>query len=284
VTQWSIPSEEPITSTNTTTLIKNVQYSAPNGQPLHLDILHPNPLPDEPMPAVIEIHGGAFVEGEPDVEQNRLLSEDGFFTASIQYRLSGEAQFPAQIHDCKAAVRWVRANADKYHVDAARVGVWGGSAGGTLAALVGTSGDLPELEGDGGSPGYSTTVQAVIDECGLTDMREQLRFGHPDNIWWVEQLFGGPLEDRSELVRLANPITHIRSDCPPFLIVHGEADDVVPIQNSELLYEALKSAGCDVTFIRIPNAGHGFAETWDRSAEQVRLEFFRRHLARQPES
>jgi len=116
------------------------------------------------MPAVIEIHGGAFTEGEPDVVRNRLLAENGFFTASIQYRLSQEATFPAQIHDSKAAVRWVRAHADEYHIDTSRVGVWGTSAGGHLAALVGTSGDVPKLEGDGGSAGYSSAVQAVIDD------------------------------------------------------------------------------------------------------------------------
>jgi acetyl esterase/lipase len=230
------------------------------------------------MPAVIEIHGGAFTEGEPDVVRNRLLAENGFFTASIQYRLSQEATFPAQIHDSKAAVRWVRAHADEYHIDTSRVGVWGTSAGGHLAALVGTSGDVPKLEGDGGSAGYSSAIQAVIDECGPTDMADRVSLVPPGELWWIEQLFGGPLGDRPDLVRLANPITHIRPNCPPFLIVHGELDDVVPVRSSELLYEALEAAECNATFIRIPGAGHDFAESWDRSPEQVRLEFFQKHL------
>lgn len=264
---------------SSTVTIKHVAYgSAGGGRPLFLDILLPDPVPAALMPAVIEIHGGAFLEGGPHVERNRSLAEHGFFTVSIEYRLSGEAPFPTQIYDAKAAVRWLRATAPEHHVDPERIGVRGGSAGGTLAALLGTSGDVPELEGDCGSPGYSSRVQAVVDECGATDMVEHLELTRPEDAWVIEQLFGGPLEERVELVRLANPMTHIRSGCPPFLIVHGDADDTVPIRNSELLHEALTRAGCHVTFIRVPGGGHSFVEAWDQSPDAVRLAFFERHL------
>ncbi len=258
-----------------TTRIPDVPYGSADGRVLLLDILRPEPIPDRPMPVIAEIHGGGFYEGERDTERNRLLAEHGFFTVSIDYRHSPEAPFPAQIHDAKAAIRWLRANAEEQHLDPSRIGAWGGSAGGAIAALLGTSADVPELEGENGSPGYSSTVQAVVDECGPTDMQGQVQ---PGMVWVFEQLFGGPVSGRADLVRLANPVTHIRPHCPPFLIVHGEEDDVVPIRNSELLDEALTRAGCDVTFIRVPGGGHSFTDHWDQSMEQIRLRFFQTHL------
>ncbi len=255
--------------------IPDVPYGSAGGRVLLLDILRPEPVPDRPIPAIVEIHGGGFYEGERDTERNRLLAEHGFFTVSIDYRHSPEAPFPAQIQDAKAAIRWLRANAEAYHLDPSRIGAWGGSAGGAIAALLGTSSDVLQLEGENGSPGYSSAVQAVVDECGPTDMQGQVR---PDMVWVFEQLFGGPVSGREDLVRLANPVTHIRPDCPPFLIVHGEEDDVVPIRNSELLDEALTTAGCQVTFIRVPGGGHSFTDHWDQSMEQIRLRFFQTHL------
>src|SRR5947209_5439996 len=115
---------------STTAPIEQVVYGSGGGKALWLAILRPDPLPETPMPAIVEIHGGAFMEGWPDATRNRLLAEHGFFTVSIDYRHSGEAPFPAQIHDAKAAVRWLRAHAAEYHIDPDRIGVWGGSAGG----------------------------------------------------------------------------------------------------------------------------------------------------------
>ena len=123
------------------TVITAVPYAMANGKPLLLGIAHPDPLPAEPMPAVIEIHGGGWAEGERGVDTESILPNNGFFYASIDYRLSGDASFPAQIHDAKAAVRWLRAHANAYHVDPTRIGLWGGSAGAHLAALLGVSGN-----------------------------------------------------------------------------------------------------------------------------------------------
>ncbi len=130
------------------TLMPDVPYGMAGGAPLLLDILRPESPPPAPMPAVVEIHGGGWAEGEKDALRNRFFAERGYFTVSINYRLSSEAIFPAQAHDAKAAVRWLRAHASEYGVDPDRVGVWGHSAGGHLAALLGTSADVVELEGD----------------------------------------------------------------------------------------------------------------------------------------
>lgn len=268
----------PVGPANATLVISDVPYSSANGEALLLDILRPDPVPAERMPAIIEVHGGGWYEGEKDVERNRLLAEHGFFTVSINYRLSGQAPFPAQIHDAKAAVRWMRAHADTYHVDPERIGVWGGSAGGHLVALLGTSGDVPALEGDVGWSDYSSRVQAVVDECGATDMHDPAFLERRELGGALDQLFGGPIEQRPDLVRLANPIRYIRAGVPPFLIVHGTDDEIVPVSQSEWLTEALEKVGGDVTYVPVPGGKHAFAENWDISMEHLRLQWFLAHL------
>lgn len=268
----------PVAPVNATLVIDDVPYSSANGEPLLLDILRPDPVPSQRMPAIIEVHGGGWYEGEKDVERNRLLAEHGFFTVSVNYRLSGQAPFPAQIHDVKAAVRWMRAHADGYHVDPDRIGVWDGSAGGHLVALLGTSGDVPALEGEGGWGDYSSRVQAVVDECGATDMHDPAFLERRKPGGALDQLFGGPIEERSDLVQLANPIRYIRADVPPFLIVHGTDDEIVPVSQSEWLTEALEKVGADVTYVPVPGGKHAFAEHWDTSMEHLRLQWFLAHL------
>jgi acetyl esterase/lipase len=189
-----------------------------------------------------------------------MLAGAGYGVLRVNYRLSDAARFPAQLHDVKAAVRWVRANADELGVDPDRIGVWGHSAGAHLAALVGTTGDLPELEGESGTPGVSSRVQAVIALSPATDfleIPEGWPFVEPRRA--TEKLVGGPLEERTELVRLANPIAHIRPDAPPFWIVHGEADGVVPVQQGIKLYDELVAAGVDAQLEVLPDADHWFA-------------------------
>ena len=199
---------------------------------------------------------------------------DGYAVASINYRLSHEAIFPAQIHDCKGAVRWLRAHAGEYGLDPARVGAWGDSAGGHLVALLGTSGDVAELEGTvGGNGEQSSRVQAVCDWFGPTDMLQiggfpsDIDHNGPDSP--EARLFGGPIHEKRDLVTQANPITYIRADAPPFLIVHGDRDPIVPLHQSELLADALRAAGVPVRLITVAGAGHGFDDPlyWRKAAE-----------------
>ena len=273
----------------------DLHYGEADGTPLRLDLWRPQRPSATPTPAIVWIHGGGWEAGDKELDpvgpQVSLAARDGFVLASVAYRLSDRATFPAQLHDVKAAIRWLRANAAELGIDPGRIGVWGHSAGGHLAALLGTTGDLPELEGESGSPGYSSRVQAVIPISPPTDF-----FAFPPGWGGAEpyratsKLVGGPLETRREVVAMANPITHVRSDVPPFLIIHGEADDVVPVLHAELLADALQDAGGDVKLLRLPQADHGLAAAaleigweaaWSSVAEHASA-FFRTHLRHSP--
>ena len=231
---------------------RDVQYGDAGNRPLLLDIYKPAKPKADKLPALVFIHGGGWSGGNKTAGAGVAphVGSGNYVGFSVGYRLSGEAIWPAQIHDCKAAIRWIRANADKYGVDADKIGVWGSSAGGHLVSLLGTSGDVAELEGNNGSPGVSSRVSCVVDYCGPADFPS---FEHHA----VRLLFGGSREGQEEEVKQASPITHVTKDDPPFLVVHGSEDGVVPISQAEKFSAALKKAGVDVTFIRIEGGGHG---------------------------
>jgi acetyl esterase/lipase len=241
--------------------IRDIEYAKPNGsgdtaQPLKLDLYLPEDA-KKPLPLVILIHGGAWESGSKDRCPGMGFAQDGYVVASINYRLSDVATFPAQIFDCKAAVRFLRAHATEYHIDPARVGVWGGSAGGHLAALLGTSGGVKELEGDLGNADQSSKVQAVCDWYGPADLFALgNKPGEPRDP--VVKLLGGqPIKMKDKCIS-ACPITHVTADDPPFLIMHGDKDNVVSPHQSELLVEALNKAGVPCTYTVVKGASHGF--------------------------
>lgn len=232
------------------------------------------------LPLVVWIHGGAWLAGSKEQCRALPLLKDGFAAASVNYRLSQHAIFPAQLEDCKAAIRWLRAHARQYGIDPDRIGVWGESAGGHLAALLGTTGDITEFD-TGENLDVSSRVQAVCDWFGPTDFIQMNRFPEvqdhdaPDSP--ESRLIGGPVLENKDKARRANPITYVSKDDPPFLIMHGDKDRLVPINQSELLAEALKSAGLKVTFHVVRGAGHGFG-----APEHFGLvrNFFIEHLCR----
>jgi acetyl esterase/lipase len=215
------------------------------------------------LPVILWVHGGAWRGGSKDRCPAVRLVPRGYAAASISYRLSQEAIFPAQIHDVKAAVRWLRANAAHYHLDAERIAAWGSSAGGHLVALLGTSGGVKQLEGDLGNPEFSSRVQAVIDFFGPSDFLQMSKFpgqmDHDAPNSPESQLIGGPIQQHPEKVRRADPITYVSQDDPPFLIMHGDRDETVPLNQSELLHAALTKTGVEVTFEVVRGAGHGFS-------------------------
>lgn len=260
--------------------IPEVLYTHAGGIPLYLNIIQPDPLPAEPMPVVIYIHGGGWEAGDHTGTENALLAEQGFFTVNVQYRLSGQAIFPAQLQDVKTAIRWLRANAAQYHLDAEHIGVWGHSAGGHLAAMVGTTAAAPELEGADAKSTYPSTVQAVVDLSGPSDL---LTMGgtHNDPASPEARLIGAPLQENKELARRANPITYIQpGKLPPFLIIHGTNDTVVPFNQAEALYAALTQAQADVTLHPIEGEDHGFSrhpQSWP-DIYRLTLNFFNKHL------
>jgi len=240
---------------------RNLVYARAGSKDLLLDLYLPERATGL-LPVILWVHGGAWRGGNKENSPAIRQAGRGYAAASINYRLSQEAIFPAQIEDCKAAVRWLRANAARYNLDPNRIGVWGASAGGHLVALLGTSGGVKDLEGDLGNANYSSRVQAVVDFFGPTDFLEMGKFpskiAHyaPDSP--ESQLLGGPVLENKEKARRANPITYISKDDPPFLIMHGDQDQSVPLNQSELLTEALKKAGIEVTCEVVRGAGHGF--------------------------
>ena len=204
----------------------------------------------------------------------------GYAVASINYRFSQHAVFPAQIEDCKAAIRWLRANAAKYHLDPDHIGVWGASAGGHLVALLGTTGGVKDLEGQGGNLDQSSRVQCVVDWFGpteLTTMGEQGdKPGSP-----VALLIGGPAPENKQKARKASPLTYVSKDAAPFLIMHGDKDNVVPLRQSELLAEALKKAGVEVTLQVVKGNGHGGPGFNSPESRKLIEDFFAKHLGKE---
>lgn len=262
-----------------TELLPDIPFRTVGGAALMVEVIRPDPPPPAPMPAVIYIHGGAWIHGDRTVNRSEFLAERGFFTISIDYRSSRQATFPAQLEDARAAVRWLRASAAGYQVDPGRIGVWGHSAGAHLAALVGATGHLHSI-GEPVGPGEpSSEVQAVAALACPTDFLQMGGWHEaPDSP--EAQLVGGPIRERLDAVRAANPISYVRAGAPPFLLVHGEEDEIVPIGQSELLARALRESDNDVELVRIPGAGHNFGADEPSWAEARRLVlgFFRARL------
>jgi acetyl esterase/lipase len=246
---------------NNAIISRDITYATVDGKDLKLDIYSFTDAA-EPLPLIVWIHGGAWRGGNKENPRALPLLSKDYAIASVQYRLSQEAIFPAQIHDCKAAIRWLRANAEQFHFDPDKIGVWGGSAGGHLVALLGTSGEVPDLEGDLGTTSTSSRVQAVCDWFGPTDFLRmndvtgKIDHDAPDSP--ESQLVGATIQDHPEWVDRANPITYVSSDDPPFLIMHGSQDLTVLQNQSELLHTALQQADVSSNLILIDDQGHGF--------------------------
>ncbi|MFB3890807.1 MAG: alpha/beta hydrolase fold domain-containing protein [Phycisphaerae bacterium] len=268
---------------------RDVQYAKIGDKPLLLDVYVPEAAVRYKvnLPLVVWIHGGGWMSGSKADCPALPLVRRGYIAASIDYRLTQEAIFPAQIEDCKAAVRFLRANARKYFIDADHVGAWGLSAGGHLAALMGTSGGVKDLEGAAGNLDQSSRVQCIVDLCGPTDLLKLLDqksvIDRRSLLAYESKLLGGLIEDKKELAARANPITYIGKDCPPFLIFHGDRDVVVPINQSELLNEALKAAGVDVRYEVVKGAGHDFGNNQAKMLPVI-YAFFDKHLKGIPAS
>jgi acetyl esterase/lipase len=264
-------------------IFPDIEYRRVGDKSLTLDI-YSSPS-DESLPLVIWVHGGAWRMGDnkhpPAVP---LLTDHGFAVASITYRLSQEALFPAQIQDCKAAVCWLRAHAHDYNLNSDKFGAWGSSAGGHLVALLGLATNVPAFE-TGDHLDQSSQVQAVCDWYGPTDFLqmdshalESSPFPHDAADSPESQLVGGPIQENRDKVAEANPISYITEGHPPFLIMHGDQDPLVPFHQSQMLFEALKTAGQNVTFWPVPGAGHGGAEFRDEDLLQQVLAFFNNYL------
>jgi acetyl esterase/lipase len=257
--------------------LKNVTYAAPEtgaGRPRLLDLY----LPDDaagPLPLIIWSSGSGWLrddgkEGAADVAG--FFTRAGYAVAGISVRSSAQAVFPAQVHDAKAAVRWLRNHADAYGIDPNRFAIMGYSSGGWLAAMVALTAGVHDLEAPPGKDDASSGVQAAVDFFGPTDflqMDAHMPDGckafraflgidgcHDDPGSPESRLVGGPIETRREACGRANPITYVNPEAPPFMILHGQADPFVPHHQSELLFDALRAQGTEAVFYSIPGVGH----------------------------
>jgi len=267
---------------------RDIVYARVGDRKLLLDLYLPA-KGSAPLPVIVWIHGGGWRSGSKGSGgRARPMLDRGYAVVDVSYRLSGEAIFPAQVEDCKAAVRWVRANAAKYGLDPDRIGAWGGSAGGHLVAFLGTAGDVKEFDTEANAE-YSSRVQAVCDWFGPTDFLqmdkhslEGSRLIHDAPESPESRLVGGPIQDEPyrSLAGKANPITYVTKDDPPFLIMHGDKDMSVPLHQSELLYDVLKKAGVDATLRVVKGAGHGLRGGEESSEKlfEIVADFFDKHL------
>lgn len=233
-------------------------YRTVDGSDLAMDIYLPA-VSNRRAPLVVWIHGGGWRAGSKERCPITFLTDSGYAVASINYRLSTVAPFPAQIEDCKAAIRWLRANADTFGFDRERFAVAGASAGGHLASLVGASGDVKGFD-KGDNLNYSSRVQAVVSIFGPTDFtrRPEKPFGQLQEAEkLVGQLLGGSPEEKKDLAALASPLTHVTKDDPPFLFIHGDKDTLVPLEQSRVMEKALKQAGIPADLYVMHGVGHG---------------------------
>lgn len=260
----------------------NLPYVEGGGERQQLDLATPGG--DGPHPLVVWIHGGAWWAGSKENSPAKPLLKEGFAVASINYRLSQQAIFPAQIEDCKAAIRWLRANAAKYKLAPEKVGVWGASAGGHLVALLGTAGDQKQWD-VGANLDQSSRVQAVCDYFGPTNfltMGPQGANSRPlpgtDTAESPEsKLIGGAVKENPDKARAVSPVTYVTADDAPFLMVHGDKDPLVPLAQSQELDAVLKKAGVASTLKVIEGGGHGNNFPREELGREVG-EFFKKHL------
>jgi acetyl esterase/lipase len=254
---------------NTYTKIADLNYANDALISHRLDLYIPDGA-TAPLPVIVWVHGGGWSIGSKELlatDYQLRYARNGYALVSINYRLTGQAIFPAQIHDSKAAIRWIRANAAQYNLDPTRIGVWGSSAGGHLVALLGTSNDVVDMEGAVGTNlQYSSRVQAVVDWFGPTDFLQmdtqaiaQGCVGSTHNAANSPEsiLVGCPIQTCPTAVQRANPMTYFTPDDPPFFIQHGAADCTVPRGQSQILQTLMQNAGHDSAFTLIPGAGHG---------------------------
>ncbi len=266
----------------------DVPYIAGGDPAQRLDIYYPSQKPIGRLPLIVHIHGGGWMGGSKYPCDVRRMTTQGYVVASIEYRFSQVAKFPAQIQDCQAAIRWLRANADRYHIDPEKVGVIGGSAGGHLSALVGVTGGKKAFDAIGGNEDRSDAVQCVCDVFGpknFASVMEQaesdknvkniFKFNTPGDPY--SELIGANLSDKAKTSSVS-PITYVDRNSPPILMLHGTHDALVPFAQSEEFEDAMKKNGAPVWLQKFPGGGHGGGVFGKPEVIQLIASFFDKHL------
>ncbi len=249
-------------------VLRDLPYAETENPRQRLDVYLPKARKSEvPLPIIVFIHGGGWLAGNKGSGQGNLLryvKSGDYAGISIGYRLTNEAQWPAQIHDCKAAIRWIKAHAKERGLDPTKIAVWGISAGGHLVSMLGTSGDVKELEGTLGKHlDQDSKVTCVVNYFGPEDLLAFVR--QPSTIdrtkgsdYPEAKLLGGPVQEREAAAKEASPVTHVSKGDAPFFTAHGTKDPLVPFAQAEELHAALRKAGVPSLLQEMTNGGHGF--------------------------
>lgn len=253
----------------------DIEYARVGETSLKLDLHRPQ---GENPPLIVYVHGGGWRAGSKEDVPIADLYDRGFAIASVDYRLSTQAVFPAQVHDIKAAIRFLRANADLFHLNTTKIAIIGSSAGGHLAALVGVSNGSQELEGKvGENLDQSSDVQTIVSYYGASNLETILSQSTPKGrdfrIPALKLLLGDTPDKKPELAKLASPVTHLDKHDPPLLLIHGDADPQMPPQQSQELAKAYESLGLPVTLILLPGSLHGGAEFYDEERTGIVAKF-----------
>lgn len=246
---------------------RDLPYAAGGNRFQMVDVYLPKRRNTErPLPVIAFVHGGGWVGGNRQFFTARACdyaATGDYGAVCIGYRLTSEATWPAQIHDCKAAVRWIRGHAKELNLDGERIGLFGGSAGGHLVALLGTSGNVTALDGDLGEfTNLPSRVRCVVNICGPADLTKPVstsRTGREMLAGLVTKLLGGPIEEKAETAREASPITYVSAATPPILTIHGTKDSLVDFQQSVLFDEALRKAGAKSLLVPMQDVDHSFS-------------------------
>ena len=275
--------QQPLDASNPPNYIKtaDILYAVIDGRQLALDLYMPNDVDNPPL--LVWVHGGRWLRRTKEDVFTTALVGEGFAIASIDFRLSVDAPFPAQIHDIKAAIRFLRANATTYGYDATRIGIHGRSSGGHLTALVGVTNGNKELEGSVGEHlDQSSDVQAVVSYFGASNLTSILDQSTPFGITLrsaaLALLLGGSLEQKMELAKLASPVFHVDATDPPLLLLHGDQDPQMPINQAHELHGVYKEHGLPVHFEVIHGAVHGSEEFFDQKRNALVTAFLKEHL------
>ena len=246
-------------------VLRDLRYREGASKSWRLDLARKKQGSAKPRPAIVVIHGGGWLEGDKssfasgkDAVPGNIVdfAKLGFVAVTINYRLSTEANFPAALHDCKCAVRWLRAHAKEYGADPDRIGAYGNSAGGHLALLLGLTGEEAAPEADSQFREYSSRVQAVVSDSGPVDLVYQYQHEQLKEV--IRRFMGGPLGGiRTVLYRKASPAYQIRPGAPPLLLIYGVEDEQVPVETADQFVVASRQAGLrDVSYYRLASVGH----------------------------
>jgi len=263
----------------------NIVYGKGGSEDLTLDLARPAQTSGL-VPGIVYVHGGGWRGGSRNSYRNEIqdAARRGYVAVTIDYRLTqpdaqGKAKypFPAQLEDVKCAVRWLRANADKYHVDPKRIGATGESAGGHLVLLLAVTGDNKQFEGTGGNPDVSSQVQAVVNWFGPTDLARMYGY-NPGVDPLLTALVGGTPQEHPEQYKAASPVTYVTKDACPVLTLHGTVDKLVPVDQASEFDAAMKKAGATSVVMIMKGIGHGFGGKVRHQADDDTFAFFEQHL------